>query len=296
MSTSHPIAVRVGLTVALAWVVSAVGGVAVAQVPEPSTSVPAGNPAGGVARMIGTPGGLHPIVVLMAPAVQEELKLTEPQKTQVFELAREASRKSRELYQSAFRSGNFNAQALMAAGARMRQENERASNQILNPDQRERINQIMLRVEGPLAVARPEIAEKLGLTSEQHQQVRVTLMQMMMAQREILQGGAGNPEGLTGQGVDAPMRTAAGRIREAASQQIGRILNSKQKAAFNKMLGDPFDVAKIDPELARSTPAAAAGSPSGSSSAPKVDKSRARRKRATGAEKDTSTEAKKGQP
>src|SRR5262245_47006561 len=45
---------------------------------------------GGMAGMPGAGNGSNLILVLMAPAVQTELKLSEGQKTRVFELAREA--------------------------------------------------------------------------------------------------------------------------------------------------------------------------------------------------------------
>ena len=59
-------------------------------------------------------------------------------KNQVFELTRDASRKSRDLLQGMFRPGGANPQALMMAGAQLRQENERAAGRILQAPQKER--------------------------------------------------------------------------------------------------------------------------------------------------------------
>ena len=47
-------------------------------------------------------------MILMAPAVQQELKLDESQKAKVYEVARDAGRKSREFYQSVMQSGGMN--------------------------------------------------------------------------------------------------------------------------------------------------------------------------------------------
>jgi hypothetical protein len=257
--------------------------------PPPSAG---GVEGGGVAGTLGTPGGTNPLVILMAPAVQTELKLTDPQKTQVFELAREAGRKSRELFQSMLQPGGVNPQALMMAGARLRHENERAAASILKPEQKERVNQILLRVEGPLAVARPEVADKLNLTPIQTQQVQATILQLMRAQRETLLAtrvASANSGGIPDPGQGAQARAGMARLREAAGQQIGRILNGKQKAAFNKMLGEPFDLAKIDPELARpaaSTPADGQGND--------TETPRPRRKRTTAPKQPTSKDAETG--
>src|SRR5262249_33283818 len=162
----------------------------------------------------------------------------------VFELARDASRKSRELYQSML-GPNGNPQALMSVGARLRQENERAATQILQPAQKQRVEEIVLQAEGPLAVARPEDAAKLGRSTGPSRQVQAMMFQMMQAQRAMLQGAAA-ADGLTNACQVGLSRSDRARLRDAAVQQLGRILTAKQKDAFNKMLGEPFDMSKID--------------------------------------------------
>ena len=255
--------------------------------PRPGADATA-DPTRGQGGVFNQQGNANALVILMAPAVQEELKLTEDQKNQVFKLVRAAGAKTREMIQSMFRAGGGgggggNPQAMMAAFAQFRQENERAAEQVLQSDQKERFNQIMLRVEGPLAVARPEIAAKLGLSQQQNRQVQGTWVQMMQTLREsMLAGQVGNGFGNgNGVGFNRGMLQANSedtmKLRDAAAQQIGRILNSKQKDAFNKMLGEPFDIAKIDPQLAG--PAAVVASKDADSSDP--EKTAARKKRAS---------------
>jgi hypothetical protein len=203
----------------------------------------------------GVPGQTNILMIVIAPAVQQELKLDEDQKTRIFELAREGQKKARDLFQAALRGGGEgNPQALMAAGAQLRQENERAVSKILKPNQKERVDQILLQVDGPLAVSRPEIGKKIGLSQSQTQKVQLTMMQMMQAQRQMFlaarfggNGGNGMPE------ADqlAAWRAAMSKLRDDATRQLARILNAKQREAFNDLLGEPFDLAKIDPALAR---------------------------------------------
>lgn len=229
----------------------------------------------------GTPGvggGTNLVLVLIAPAVQKELKLTDEQKTRVFELARDASRRTREFYQAAFQGGAANPQSLMMAGMRLRHENEQAAVKLLKPDQKDRAQQILLRAEGALAVARPEIGSKLNLNQAQTRQVQITLMQVLQAQRELVQQGGGGRSSMT-------------ELRIAAGRQIGRVLDAKQKLTFTKMLGEPFDVSQIDPSLPNTTTTSASEANSEkteiSETSAKTEKSKSRRKRgATTAKKE----------
>ncbi len=254
-----------------------------------------GPDGGGLARSIGTPAGVNYVMVLMAPAVQTELKLSDEQKARVFDLARESQQKGRERLQMMLQSGN--PQAFLAAGLQIRKENEAAAGRILKTEQKERMEQIMLQIEGPLAVVHPEIAEKLNMTAKQNQQAQVTLIQMAQQVRMMMieqaranaQAGGGfltlGPAGLP--------REAMNEVRNAATRQLGRILDPKQKFNFNKMLGAPFDLAKIDPELAERRGVAASPdiSADSSSSASRTEKSRARRKGAASSKTATTKPA-----
>jgi hypothetical protein len=121
---------------------------------------------------------------------------------------------------------------------------------------------------------------------------------MMQTLREsMLAGQVGNGFGNgNGVGFNRGMLQANSedtmKLRDAAAQQIGRILNSKQKDAFNKMLGEPFDIAKIDPQLAG--PAAVVASKDADSSDP--EKTAARKKRASPKKRATAKDDAKPEP
>jgi hypothetical protein len=192
-------------------------------------------------------GPQTPITVLMAPGVQKELKLTDAQKTKVFGLSVSASQKQRDHFQSAFLSGGLDPQAMMAARDNMRRDNEQAVAKILDETQKERFNQIVLRAEGPLAVARPEIASKLKLNGNQREYVQSIMMQMQRNQfmlfMRLRQSAAA---GQAGPGQFAQLRGMMADLRGDAVSQLGKVIDAKQKAAFNKMLGEPFDLTKLD--------------------------------------------------
>ena len=273
-------------------VVSLAVGVALSSAaPDASAQAPAGGLGGGMrGQGLGQGQGHNAVMVMMAPAVQDELKLSEEQKTKVFEIAREASRKSRELMQAAFRNGGGNTQGLLAEGLRMRRENEKAVMAELKPEQKARAHEIMLRVEGPLAVARPEVADKLNLSDTQTQQIQGVLGQLMLAMRGVGQGQGQGQAGDAASYTDDPAagRSGAGQMREAAMQQVGRVLTAKQKAAFNAMLGEPFDLSKIDPSLPKSGAA-----PAGKDDAAKDKASPKRKRGAAGSKKGAVDESTK---
>jgi hypothetical protein len=252
--------------------------------------------------------GVNPLDVLKSPAVQDELKLADDQKTQVTQLYRTAATKAREMFQG-FQNGGANPQSFMTAGNRLRQDNDRAIGKMLKTNQKDRLKEIVLRVEGPMAIGRSEVASKLGLTSAQSRQVQGTMMQLMQAMREQFEAGGpeGQPFPIPAPNADgkpnAPPNGAPGapgngpdvnqmplvppgtfKLREAAGQQVLRILNAKQKEAYQKMLGEPFDISKIDPELGHPVASAAGAADSDPSD---TGKAAARKKRSAAPKRGT---------
>ena len=242
-------------------------------------------PGGGGGAVM--PASENPILVLSAPAVQEELKLTPEQRNQVFELGRDAQRKFQATSQQVGLNGG-NGQDVMVAFARLRQDNLRAASAILNAEQKARVEQIMLQIEGPVAVARPDVAEKLNLTRAQNQKVQslmaqLQIMRMQMTRYQMMQiqqaqGGAG---GLVLPGQAAPSHREIVQLRNSAAQAIGKVLDAKQKFNLKKLYGETFDLTKIDPDLTRPPELDMSDPPLS-----KAAKAKAKRKAAAAAAKD----------
>jgi len=234
--------VMTGLTVVL----SAIASMSRAQ-GLPGAGGLAGAQGGG---MMGMGGQNSPVMILLAPSIQKELKLSEEQKSKVYSLAKTSGQKGRDLAQSmSFGGGYANPQALMEAGRKLRQETDQSIAGILDDTQKERLDQITLQVEGPLAVARPEIAAKLRLNDNQNEYVQNVLMQMRRDLIMTMRQGAA-----AGQFDPSQARALATKLRKQAVQEISKVIDRKQKAAFNKMQGEPFDVSKIETESASSDP------------------------------------------
>jgi hypothetical protein len=220
-------------------------------------------PARAQPPLAGGPGAAgdsaSPLLIAMAPAVQEELKLNADQKNKVYELVTSMSQRQRELNQSVFfGGGQLTPQAVFQARDNLRREIERSLGQIFDKKQNERFLQVVLRAEGPLAIARPEIASRLGLNGAKTQQVQGVAIRLQQARRQLfmsmrMNGVAAGGEGFNRQAV-GKFAAASNDLRKEAIQQIARLLTKDQRDAFDKMLGEPFDLSKL-PSSDPGTPA-----------------------------------------
>jgi hypothetical protein len=187
------------IVAAIAAAISNPGSYAQAQRGRGERSGP-GGPVGPVGR-----SGLI-LSLAQYPVVQQELKLTEPQKTKIRSVAELSNQRQGQLRDQmnprgqsgpggnggGGPGGQGNARAEMAerfaamGEARMvlDQDIERALASILDRGQYGRLKQIQLQVEGISALTRPDIIEKLNLDEFQVEQIRELLDQSLQAQRE----------------------------------------------------------------------------------------------------------------
>ena len=150
------------------------------------------------------------------------------------------------------------------------QETEAAIAKILDAKQRARLAQIHLQRQGIQAFATPELAKKLNIGEEKFAEIQQTLAEMGEARRgvfgkmgETMAKFAGNPNG--GRPDRAQMQalfqdpkfqaemaktrkqmdTATTSLETQTKAKIGRSLTKKQRDAYTKMLGEPFDLTKL---------------------------------------------------
>ncbi|MBI3465176.1 MAG: hypothetical protein HY000_19295 [Planctomycetes bacterium] len=131
-----------------------------------SAQQPKGQGRPGLQALAGAGGGR----LLAMPEVQKELGLSDEQKKKVEELLKELGMS--EADRQSFRSlSKEERRERLKEAARKGQENagkaKEAVKSILDAKQLERFNQLVLQREGAAALARPDVAEKLGLTQEQ---------------------------------------------------------------------------------------------------------------------------------
>jgi hypothetical protein len=225
------------------------------------------------AQTSGGLGGPLGSSLLSKPAVQDELQLTNKQKSKLQEVtaAWNQQRQERlETIRNSLSGGITDPEMIRTRILAIREEGDTAIAKILTRSQCIRLEQIALQQEGLWALTRPEIAQRLNMSPEQQeliQEIMVQLRQEMLQQaesdlsqmsgessenvrpdHEATQAKEQTPEPKSQmvkmQKAEDRLRQQVARGRQQASQEIGKILSRKQKAAFNRMLGKPFDITK----------------------------------------------------
>ncbi|MCS6850308.1 MAG: serine/threonine protein kinase, partial [Gemmataceae bacterium] len=167
--------------------------------------------------------------LLVQKSIQAELALSPDQLATVAELSdrrRDAYRAARHMSRSQWEQT-------------MRQlsiEEEQWLNEILEPEQSQRLEQIALQRRGTYAFADPDIADRLALTVEQRAEVRSILAAARPPAPEPRPGGPhrfGPP--WPSFGPPRPEADAATR------QKLLEVLDDAQKARWQQLLGKPFD-------------------------------------------------------
>ncbi len=225
------------------------------------------------------PGEPLKLILLRLPAVQKELELTSAQKSKLETLSEETKEAKKGIEEASGKGQakdaartkgagggfdpaqaqgpGFDENALNAGLDALEQETERSLNKLLNPKQRTRLNQIALRVEGPSAFIKPDLIEALGLGEDQIvmiQQivngVNVAGEQLKESQKqaeELTKGLSVSPEleKISKDQRKGQFRSQVYNVNKQAMAQIARVLNRRQRAVYNKLLGPPFEFTRL---------------------------------------------------
>ena len=173
--------------------------------------------------------------------------------------------------------GQVERQMMREAMTAIQTDADAAFLKILDVKQKPRIKQIALQAEGSRVFTNnEEVIEKLGITDEQIQQMQAVSRELGQAQRQAMQqifttfapadqqgnnGGGNNGGGRGGRGGNFPNpadmdATTRAKFESVMTENrtkstnetmaaIGKILTSSQKKTYEKMIGAPFDVAKL---------------------------------------------------
>ncbi|HTU19505.1 MAG TPA: hypothetical protein VMG10_15700 [Gemmataceae bacterium] len=155
--------------------------------------------------------------LLTQKSVQDELKLSDEQVTQVKEL-QEKQRGNRADFQGLSRE---EIQKKMAE--RRKAENEAVA-KILKPEQLKRVKQIALQQPG--AIGNPEVAKALKITDEQKGQIREIQMKAF--------------EEMRGLGRDEEARTKRQELMKKTNEKVLGVLTDEQKTKLKEMQGPKF--------------------------------------------------------
>jgi hypothetical protein len=173
-----------------------------------------GGPGGGPGGPGGPPGGPNgggiDNLLQFSPALQDEIQMTEKQKTALKDTSEGLRQRSQEMFRQMRDNSNGMDRQTMREQMReamttMAEQGQMAIAKILTSKQKKRLYQIELQILGAPVVAREDVADKLNLSETQREKIAVILEQLRMAQQELAQntfgfGGPGGPGGPGGAG------------------------------------------------------------------------------------------------
>ena len=199
-------------------------------------------------------GGGNVFGLVSNKAVQDELKLTDKQKDQIKKASAASDQMTQELM----------AKMPNRRGGRGNQNQEPQVDEEGNPippPTREEIQEAFQNLRGE-----PEVVERLGIDEEQQAQMQEVLGDSRQMTMELWRGmrenmpqppldaqGKVDREAMKAQ-METPeakkametMRKSTDKIQSDTMTAMLKVLYKPQKATFNKMLGKPFDLSKLD--------------------------------------------------
>jgi hypothetical protein len=206
------------------------------------------------ASMVGLPGasrfGTDPLHLLQTAKVKQELKITDDQSAK---LAKVANKYDQE---AATKLGGVQLQGLSGqqkvgkeqelrdAGDQLIESSRKEVSSILNPDQLNRLKQILLQVNGAEALQDKEVAKQVGITPEESAKIQKIQMQTSSILRQSLgmpkSGGPTQPQ-MLGANIET-----ADKINNHAQDQYLGALTPEQKQKLDKLRGAPFTLERSD--------------------------------------------------
>lgn len=127
---------------------------------------------------------------------------------------------------------------------------------ILRPEQWERLQQIRLQWQGPLALAEPEVAQKAELSAEHRSEIARIAAEYAAVKSEVLASLSQTREDASPDGtrrmvavrldtseLDKPFSPARKKLEKAkkeAERQILAVLSREERARWDSMCGKPF--------------------------------------------------------
>jgi len=206
------------------------------------------------ASMVGLPGasrfGTDPLHLLQTAKVKQELKITDDQSAKIAKVAnkydQEAASKlgSVQLQGLSGQQKIGKEQEIRDTGDKLIESSRQEVSGILNPDQLNRLKQILLQVDGAEALQDKEVAKQVGITPEESAKIEKLQVQTSALVRHSLgvqnNGGANQPQ-LLGANVQT-----ADKINDHAQEQYLGALTPDQKQKLAKLRGAPFTLERSD--------------------------------------------------
>jgi Spy/CpxP family protein refolding chaperone len=169
--------------------------------------------------------------------VQEELKITDEQKTKLREVSEEQRTKRQEMMNKMREEGGFDREKMQEMAREQAEALDKKVKSILKDDQYKRLEQIKWQQAGVLAFNDKKVQEVLKLTSDQKDKFKGMAEEMQQDMQEIFREAQGNFR-------EAGDKVAA--LRKEAAEKAMKSLDDKQQTQWKEMLGKPFELKMED--------------------------------------------------
>jgi hypothetical protein len=174
-------------------------------------------------------GNVSRVDLSTLPEVQSNLMLSSEQKTKVNEIAEELRDDRRELFQD---QGGGNFAALREPMNKLTAESTEKLMAALEEQQKTRLNELFVQVNGAGALADAAIAKSLSLSDAQTQQVNTIVADTLRTLRESRQEGASREE----------RQEAREKATAERDTKLLAVLSDEQKQNFDQMKGEALDI------------------------------------------------------
>lgn len=188
-------------------------------------------------------GGFGKAGLIRNEQVQKELKISDEQKTKLDEISSALRDETRKLVPRDTPRDQFRAKFEETKGQRdkLTADAEAKIDGVLAIDQKERLDEIVVRLAGASGLQQDKMAEKLGLAADQRAKIKA-IYEEREKKREADREAARNNAAGGGRPDFAAMREKAEAERKETTEKVTTILTADQKAAWEKMKGEPFEL------------------------------------------------------
>jgi Spy/CpxP family protein refolding chaperone len=173
-------------------------------------------------RMVPEEGAIH-VMLLRQKCVRDELKLTDDEARKIKEHNDRQWKKAQEIHKLTRDERHSRYEELS-------QENERFLDQVLEPSERKRLEEISLQVAGLLMATSPKFASQLGLTDQQKQQLARHQDEARAEMADVLHSK-------TREGREEKLH----ELRKTSRKRLMDVLTDEQEAKWKEMVGTPFE-------------------------------------------------------
>ena len=183
--------------------------------------------------------------LLQNKSVQEELKMTEEQKTKIGELAKDAQQKREDVVgKFDFKDKDSFAKVKEAMAdpknkeklASIEQTHLKSALDLLKPEQQKRFKQIDRQVMGVEAFTKEEVIKELNLTDPQKEKIKAIVEEINKDRDELRKSG------FTKGGDFKETQKKITALNKEGVDKAAAVLTDEQKTKWKDLVGEPFEV------------------------------------------------------